>query len=133
MNESHLFGVVFGGWLGLCESWNYYYSERRLVKIPPVQQHVKANVWSSLVPLIRTSLTVSARKYLAFLFLYLMVGGTMRSYVLTVTRLQLDEPMDTVIALLSISLALRCIVIGSAGVFTTRLSNLLFQLFEIKV
>ena len=62
-----------------------------------------------------------------------MVGGTMRSYVLTVTRLQLDEPMDTVIALLSISLALRCIVIGSAGVFTTRLSNLLFQLFEIKV
>ena len=57
----------------------------------------------------------------------------MRSYVLTVTRLGLDEPMDTVIALLSVSLALRCIIIGSAAVFTIRLSNLLFQLFEIKV
>jgi len=57
----------------------------------------------------------------------------MRSYVLTVTRLGLEEPMDTVINLLSVSLALRCIIIGSAAVFTIRLSNLLFQLFEIKV
>lgn len=132
LNEAHLYGVMFGAWLGLCESWNYYYSDRRLVKIPPVQQHVKATVWSNVVPLIKTSLIVSARKYLAFFFLYLMIGGSMRSYVLTVTRLGLDEPMDTVIALLSVSLALRCIIIGSAAVFTIRLSNLLFQLFEIK-
>lgn len=75
----------------------------------------------------------AARKYLVYIFLYFLFGGIIRSYVLSVTRLTLDEPLDTVVGLLNLSLAFRCILIGSACVFTIRLSNLLFQLYEIKV
>ena len=68
-----------------------------------------------------------------YILLYLLFGGYVRSYVLTVTRLSMGEPLDTIVTLINISLALRCVLIGSACVFTLRLSDVLFQLYQIKV
>lgn len=129
----HMFGVLFGGLLGLAESWDYFFTDRRLVKIPNIQQNVKVAVWSNLIPLAKSVLMVSARSYLAYIFLYFLFGGIVRSYVLSVTRLSLEDPLDTFVGVMSLALAFRCILIGSACIFTIRLSNLLFQLYEIKV
>ena len=128
-----MFGVLFGGLLGLSEGLDYYFTDRRMVKIPHVQQHVKVAVWASLIPLIKASLLLVVKRYFLQIVLYFLTGGVVRSYILGATRLSLDEPLDTIVGLLSISLAIRCILIGSACVFTIRLSNLLFQLYEIKV
>ena len=133
LNEMHMFGVLFGGLLGLTESWNYYFSDRRLVKLPNIQQHVKVAVWSSILPLAKSVLATSARTYLGYMLLYFLFGGVVRSYVLGVTRLSLEDPLDTIVGVMSLGLAFRCILIGSATIFTIRLCNLLFQLFEIKV
>lgn len=133
LNEPHLFGVFFGGWLGLCEAADYFFSDRRLVKVPHVQLNIKVAVWSSIVPLIKKSFRVSFKRYLMYIFLYLLFGGYMRSYVIAVTRLSMEEPLDTIVTFINISLAIRCILIGSACIFTTRLSDLLFQLYQVKV
>lgn len=128
-----MFGVFLGGWLGLCEACDYFFSDRRLVKVPHVQLHIKVAVWSNMAPLIKSSLRISLRRYFMYIFLYFLFGGYVRSYVLAVTRLSMDEPLDTIVSLINISLAFRCILIGSACVFTLRLSDLLFQLYQIKV
>ncbi len=133
LNESHLFGVFFGCWLGLCEAGDYFFSDRRIVKVPHVQLNIKVAVRSSISSLIKTSLSVSFKRYVVYIFLYLLFGGFVRSYILAVTRLAMDEPLDTFVTLINISLALRCILIGSACVFTIRLSDLFFQLYQIKV
>ena len=117
----------------MCEAWDYFLSDRRVVKVPHVQLHVKVAVWSNITPLIKNSISVVLRRYLMYILLYLLFGGYVRSYVLTVTRLSMGEPLDTIVTLINISLALRCVLIGSACVFTLRLSDLLFQLYQIKV
>ena len=128
-----MFGVFFGCWLGLCEAGNYFFSDRRIVKVPHVQLNIKVAVRSRISSLIKNSLSVSLKRYIVYIFLYLLFGGFVRTYILAVTRLAMDEPLDTVVTLINISLALRCILIGSACVFTIRLSDLFFQLYEIKV
>ena len=133
LNEIHLFGVLFGGWIGLSESWDYFFTERRLIKIPHIQQNIKVVVWSNMPSLLKTSLLVSAKRYLAYIILYLFFGGNIRNYVLSVIQLGTDEPLDSIFGLINVSLALRCIAIGSTCIFTFRLSNLLFQWFLLKV
>ena len=133
LNELHLFGVLFGVWIGLGESWNYFFSERRLIKLPHIYQSIKVVVWSRVPLLLKTSFLVTAKSYLAYIVLYLFFGGNIRNYVLRVTQLTTDEPLDSIFGLINFSLALRCIVIGSTCVFTFRLSNLLFQWFLLKV
>ncbi|KAI9555500.1 hypothetical protein GHT06_018015 [Daphnia sinensis] len=132
LNEQHLFGIFFGCCLGVCEAWDYFFSDRRLVKVPHVQLTIKVAVRSSISLLIKKSLGVALKRYFVYIFLYLLFGGYVRSYILAVTRLTLDEPLDTIVTLINISLALRCILIGSACVFTIRLCDLFFQLYEIK-
>jgi len=132
LNEIHLFGVLFGGWIGLLESWDYFFSERRLIKLPHIYQSIKVVVWSGVPSLLKTSLLASAKSYLAYIIIYLFFGGSIRNHVLKVTRLATDEPLDSILGLINVSLALRCIVIGSTCVFTFRLSNLLFQWFLLK-
>jgi len=132
LNELHLFGVLFGVWIGLGESWNYFFSERRLIKLPHIYQSIKVVVWSRVPLLLKTSFLVTAKSYLAYIVLYLFFGGNIRNYVLRVTQLTTDEPLDSIFGLINFSLALRCIVIGSTCVFTFRLSNLLFQWFLLK-
>ena len=129
----HLFGVLFGIWIGLCEGWAYYFSEQRLVRIPHIQQHIKVAVRSNIVKLLKSSLMTCFKRYLVFMALYWTAGGNLRSYVLEYSQLALDEPLDSILGLINISLAIRCIVIGSTCVFTFRLSNLLFHWFLIKV
>lgn len=117
----------------MCEAADYFFTDRRLIKIPHVQQNIKVSVWASIIPFIKNSIRVSFRRYAVYIFLYFLFGGYVRSYVLAVTRLSIDEPLDTVVSLINISLALRCVLIGSACIFTIRLSDLLFQLYQVKV
>lgn len=133
LNEQHLFGVFFGCWLGICEAWDYFFSDRRLVKVPHVQLTIKVAVRSSIAPLTKKSLGVVLKRYCVYVFLYLLFGGYVRTNILSLTRLAMDEPLDTIVALINISLAFRCILIGSACVYTIRLCDLFFQLYEIKV
>lgn len=133
INEPHVLGVLFGGWLGLTESAEYFFSNKRLVKIPHVQLFIKVAVRSNVLPLIKSSLAASLKRYYVYIFLYFLFGGFVRSYILTVTRLSMDEPLDTIFNLINIWLALRCILIGSCCIFTIRLSSLLFQLYQVKV
>ena len=117
----------------MLESWDYFFSERRLIKLPHIYQSIKVVVWSRVPSLLKTSLLASAKSYLAYIIIYLFFGGSIRNHVLKVTRLATDEPLDSILGLINVSLALRCIVIGSTCVFTFRLSNLLFQWFLLKV
>jgi len=132
LNEVHLFGVLFGGWIGLRESFDFFFSERRLIKLPHIYQSIKVVVWSRAPLLLKSCLLATAKSYLAYIILYLFFGGSIRNHVLRATRLGTDEPLDSVFGLINISLALRCIVIGSTCIFTFRLSNLLFQWFLLK-
>ena len=133
LNEVHLFGVLFGTWIGLCESWEYFFTERRLLKIPHVQQQIKVAIRSNISSLLKTSVLVSSKRYLAYIVLYFLFGGSVQSYVLSVTRLGIGESPNSVFELIHPTLAFRCIIIGSACIYTFRLSNLLFLLFMVKV
>ena len=124
---------MFGCFLGLAESWSLFFTDRRLLKIPQIHQHVSATIRSNAVSLIKNSLTDTGKYYLAYLFFYLIFGETISSRLVRLTRLQVEEPLNNLMGLLSISLAYQYILVGAFCIVTIRLSNLLFQLFQMKV
>lgn len=133
MNESHVFGVLFSCLLGLVESWSLFSTEQMQLKVALVHQHVTASVRSRASSLIRNSLVTTTKFYSVYLVGYFVFGHSVRNYLTDLTRLQPDVPLNSVASLLSISLAFRYILAGASCLLTIRLSNLLFQLFQIKV
>lgn len=104
-----------------------------MIRLPHVHQYVSVAVRANLGGLSKNSLYTAARRYASYLTAYYLVGGSLRHRLLSITGLSVDDPLDNVFSLLNPSLALRAILIGGACVFTMRMSNLLFKLYQLKV
>lgn len=133
VNESNVFGLLFGIWLGLGEGYEYFFSERRIIRLPHVFQYINVAVRAKIGSLCKNSFYTSAKKYASYLLLYYFLGRGVRYYIFAITRLPIENPMDSFFSLFNPSLALRTILIGAACIFTMRLSNLLFNLYQLKV